>query len=207
MLISEVMDVPGTSDASASSVVLYRGIGNMRKDPVGTSKVQPIRTDRMLLHSSPLGGRVFDLIMEINGLPMRKANTVSVTQDIEQSSFYGGACRVYPMNGTQYLYSTKVADFITLSSNLLKAAYKVAIKHKVIEPVPGMYLSMDSCSTALQGHEDFVEKYVRAVGKKAFAVCDLRTTTNIDDVKASIGEILLYGTPKYIAVRVDDPPF
>lgn len=85
MLINEVTDT--FSVAQNSSVKLYRGIGNMSSAPPGTEKLQPIRNDRRLLHSSPLSGIAFDTAMAACGYPMRKSKycvcyTRSPTSDI-----------------------------------------------------------------------------------------------------------------------------
>lgn len=203
MLINEVTDT--FSVAQNSSVKLYRGIGNMSSAPPGTEKLQPIRNDRRLLHSSPLSGIAFDTAMAACGYPMRKSNTVSVTQDPQQAIFYGGVCRVYPMNGTQYLYSSKVGDYLTFTVKLLGAAYKEAVKRGLSKEIPGGYNDDDVLNKALSGQIPFVQRYIKSIGKQACETFDIQLTSNIEDVQVAQGEILLWGTPAYLAVRDSDP--
>lgn len=204
MLTNEVTD--SFSTAKNSSVKLYRGIGNMKNDAYGTEKYQPIRLNRNLLHSSPLSGLAFDTAMEACGYPMRKSNTVSVTQDPEQAIFYGGVCRVFPMDGTQYLYSPKVGDFLTFTVKLLGAAYKEALKRGLVADIPGnVYPDDDVYNKALSGQVPFVKRYVKAIGKQACETVDIRVTSNLEEVKAAMGEILIFGTPVYLAIRDTDP--
>jgi len=128
MLITEVIAYTDPStlnygNAAMSSVKLYRGIQNQIPEAPGHKSVQDIRTNRQLLDSSPIMGFAFDAFMQALGLPMRKANTASVTVRPSQVAMYGAPCRVFPINGTTYLYSESMSDFIDISAGILTKAH------------------------------------------------------------------------------------
>lgn len=111
------------SAALASNVVLYRGInlnqelkmfndaGEDREAFLGT-----IRTDRKARDSDAYEVGLFDLFMEICGLPFKKSNTLSVTNSRKQAAAYGlDIFHIYPFDSSLYLYSRYFSDLMSIT--------------------------------------------------------------------------------------------
>lgn len=209
MLINEVTTQHDGSDASAaleSRVSLYRGLPEMVAYPIGHETFMPIRLDRKLRDSVPLSGMIFDVVMESNGLPFRKANTASASVRQVQAEMYGAVCRVFPLDGTQYLYSTVVGDFMSLANAVLRQSYDYVDK---ITPVKtsAFVPSMWSYQKILGPHADLVEKFARKNAKKIFKASQLVVTTDINSITNAMGEVLLFGTAGYYVRRIEGLPW
>lgn len=191
------------STAQSSKVKLYRGIGNMYDDPIGTKKIQAIRTDRQLLHSTQLAGHVFDLLMQTLKLPVRKENTASVTRSQEQAMFYGPVCRVYPVDGTLFVYCTKVSDMLGISTRIMTNVYSGL---QTVREMPPLHDENDQelLTDILTPYAAMIDQYVTKAAAKIAKDVDLRSTNNIDELRAAPGEILMYGKPYFLAVKVSE---
>lgn len=94
---------------------------------------------------------------------------------------------------------------MTFTVKLLGAAYKEAVKRGLSKEIPGGYNDDDVLNKALSGQIPFVQRYIKSIGKQACETFDIQLTSNIEDVQVAQGEILLWGTPAYLAVRDSDP--
>lgn len=188
-------------NAAMSSVKLYRGIQNQIPEAKGHRSLQYIRTDRRLLDSTPLMGETFDYFIECLGLPMRKANTASVTTKPNESVAYGAPCRVFPINGTTYLYSLTVSDFIRISHEVRLKAYNSMRQQYNAPEIPSMNWQ-EPLDTFLSNHRDELFGFIQANAAELQEHYKMRTTKNINVLKAAKGEILLYGTPHFLAIKL-----
>lgn len=206
MLITEVVKLIDPSElnignAAMSSVKLYRGIQNQIPEAPGHKSVQDIRTDRRLLDSSPLMGETFDLFMQALGVPMRKANTASVTTKLHQTIGYGAPCRVFPINGTSYLYSEVVKDFIRISREIRLIAAEAIVGSTPNVSVVDVTSYLDDI---LSKNKPAFVQYIKDHANELQQTYKMKMTTNVNQLKNAAGEILLYGTPHFLAIRLKD---
>lgn len=180
-----------------SDVKLYRGIGNMLNVPIGTQTMQTIRRDRQLLNSSRISGFVFDTVMKLKKWPFRKSNTASITITPEQTGIYGGTCRVYPFNGTWYLYSTTSGDFMIPIDTLVRIIYK-QLGPRLNLPRSFTFANRDLLMANLDQIEEWLANNMNIVDQ----VVDFHVTTDVDELKYAVGEILMWGSKQFIAVRL-----
>lgn len=131
---------------------------------------------------------------------MRKANTASVTTKVHQATAFGATCRVFPINGTTYLYSESIEDFIKISREIRFKGYN-ALKAKYSAADLATAFSAEPLDAFLNQHKDEFFAFIKANVAELQEFYKMRTTTNINMLKRAKGEILLYGAPHFLAIK------
>ena len=204
MLINEVTDPQlldyknKISSALRSDVKLYRGTSNVSIPDVS---LQAMRSDRLPRDSSRLAVFIFDSIMKANRWPFRKSNTTSVSISPKQAKLYGDLLRVYPIDGTVFLYSTQVYDWLPSINRILVKIYMSALKvYPELRPNGDMY-NFD----LLLSHPDYINQWIVDNLEEINSQLDLHVTTDINELQYAKGEILMWSAAKnFVAVRADN---
>lgn len=161
--------------SSKSFTTLYRGVSYAEQAFVGT-----IRKDRTVKDSSILEMFVFNEYMKFKDFPFRKSNTLSVTTKRDQATYYGKTiCQIYPFDGSTYLYSEAISDFINFSRNIIT----------IFHITNGT--SITELHELFAEHQRFIDNMVK-----------FQITTDPNDLSKAKGEIIIIGD-KYVAVPVE----
>ncbi len=191
-------------DAANNGSPMYRGVSGKPNVPfIGT-----IRSDRKTLHSPPLMTALFDTFMEFLGYPHRKANTLSVSVDEEQADTYGASTyRVFPFDGSEYLYSKNHDDLITIGKMILKTYKSSPFFDKLFEQLVQQHgfdhrdaeiLSIHFERNKFTLEQMQLPQFYAKYGKYLDALIGLKRTKSCRFIDAS-GEILVYGN-QYLAI-------
>ena len=132
-------------------------------------------------------------------MPFRKHNTVSLTNDISQARVYGKPYRVYPWDGTLYLYG-RVDDMWDIGSYAAAAIYQQGVKAGWA-PAQGPWGSNPNEQVAaLSKHMQQVHQWCEQNAQRIWEKYSLSTTRDpAVAVAGAMGEILAYGKA-YFAV-------
>lgn len=200
MLITEVtsFDTANISDAIASSVVLYRGTPDVGRMAVGKTQLVDVRSDRKTRDSTEIETYIFNTIMELNRLPVRKNNSVSLTVDRDQAREYGKLVRVFPLNGSKFIYSPAIHDWW---EPIVKILYDIfaSFKDELGLEYP---TSNEPMSPMLLPHVELVKTYLQKNISNINSALQIHSTSNINDLQSAKGEILLYGASQYVIKRI-----
>lgn len=165
--------------ATASRVELFRG-GSIK----GTSFIGNIRQDRTPLNSDAFDVQIFNTLMEANGWPHRKSNTLSTSVSLEDAYAYslgknegnnGATYRIFPDNGCVFVGSTRYDDFIHIPHTINRVIEGEAYRGDVIEYVRNNYQTLTQA-------------------------CGLFGSASLDDMTHAEGEVLVHGS-KFVGVR------
>lgn len=99
---------------------LYRGIGHVSDLPLAYQGRS--REDRRSLAGNGYEQRVFNKIITQYGFKANRANSIFCSGDVEQAAVYGKTYIVFPINGFNFLWSTKLRDFMYHSDQFSEAA-------------------------------------------------------------------------------------
>lgn len=193
--------VKNCSTIVKSKTHLYRGTGT-HTEPYFTAN---IRTDRVARNSRQYAVWGFDALMEALGYPHRKSNTLSTTTNRLQSASYtgkyegerlvssGAIYQIFPVDGTQYLYSTYIRDFIRIGYAVTDAFLESLNSSFGVS----RFVEHDKIQKFVEQHKEMFQQYVKE-HKDEFSFG--LVVTNKPPSKVG-GEVLLYG-PSYYAIKV-----
>ena len=199
------------SRAVASRVLLYRGM-KPAKWRTGAF-VGEIRTNRKTVDSNPIYVDLFDSFMMALNMPFRKSNTLSTSVLEEQAQGYtgrggSGLYKVYPFDGSKYLYSKSVKDFYDVSVKIedswnfyfqkaenLREKFSGKPQAETLDDlIPSEELTS---KTELSVIQDYIKRNVVALNTKL----QMHMIDDLSQMTDCQGEVLVYGS-KYVAVQL-----
>lgn len=212
MKIFEVIHTPtlliqqNCTKITNSGVQLFRGADKPPHDFEGI-----IRTDRFARDSTSLQVAMFDTIMEANGWPHRKSNTLSTSTNIEQAADFGTSIfQIYPYDDASYVYSTEYGDFLdpirqVANTFLRKTNFAYDLDHWP-DHIGAARIELNR---QFEKGDMTVLNYIRENIKSVNDITRFIFTRNpVQMINAAAGEVLVCGS-SYVAVfnkrNIDEP--